>query len=62
LEARIKVLDSLILNTPGMFYNGRPDWTTEIITQSGEISGYSVDEFNSGKINWMDIIHHEDKD
>jgi len=61
-EARIKVLDSLISNTPGMLYSGRPDWKTEIITRSEEISGYSVDEFNSGKINWMDIVPHEKKE
>ena len=62
LEDRIRSLNSFILNSPGMVYSARPDWTTEVITKSEDVSGYSIDEFNSGKINWMDIIHPEDKD
>ncbi len=53
---------TLVRNIPGMVYRGRADWSTEIISNSEDICGYSQEEFDSGKINWLDIIHPDDKD
>lgn len=49
-------------NIPGMIYRGNPDWSAEILQNSEAVSGYSIDEFNSQKINWVDLIHPDDKD
>ncbi|HLC47262.1 MAG TPA: PAS domain S-box protein [Candidatus Nanoarchaeia archaeon] len=54
-------LDNLVTNVPGMIYIGNPDWSAEIISGSEEICGYSPEEFNEGKVNWLDLIHTEDK-
>ena len=51
----------LARDIPGMAYKGRADWTTSVIFNSEVISGYTPDEFNSDKANWLDIIHSEDK-
>jgi len=40
----------------------RPDRSTEIISGSEELCGYSEEEFNSGRVNWLDLIHPEDRD
>ena len=53
---------TLSQNIPGMVFRGRPDWSTEIISNSEPISGYSAEDFNSGKLNWLDIIHPDDKE
>jgi PAS domain S-box-containing protein len=53
---------TLSQNIPGMVYRGRPDWSTEIISNSESISGYAAQEFNSGKSNWLDIIHPDDRE
>nr|MBC8229050.1 PAS domain S-box protein [bacterium] len=57
-EEKYRTLSS---NIPGMIYRGRPDWSTEIITNSEMVCGYSVDEFNTQKVNWLDLIHPDDK-
>ena len=49
-------------NIPGMVYKGRSDWSTEIVSNSKQISGYDVEEFNSKKILWPDLIVKEDKE
>ncbi len=53
---------SLCQNIPGLIYRARPDWSTEIISNSKNICGYSIEEFNSGRVNWLDIIHPDDKE
>lgn len=52
---------TLIKNIPGMVYRGNPDWTTNFISHSEVISGYRDDEFMSHKLNWIDLIHPDDK-
>jgi PAS domain S-box-containing protein len=47
---------------PGMVYSAIPDWATKVINQSEMLCGYSPEEFNSQKINWLDIIHPDDKE
>lgn len=61
LEKQLKNFHSLLNNISGLVYRAKPDWTTEIITQSEPISGYSTSEFNNRKVNWVDIIHPDDK-
>lgn len=53
---------TLSTNIPGMIYRGKPDWSTEIVTQSENVCGYSLEEFNSGKVNWANIIMPDDKE
>lgn len=48
-------------NIPGMVYSGRADWSVEFVSKSEEICGYSEEELLTGAVNWMDIIHPEDR-
>ncbi|MBC8439342.1 MAG: PAS domain S-box protein, partial [Deltaproteobacteria bacterium] len=52
---------TVISNIPGMVYRGNSDWSTTIISNSEIVCGYSIEEFNTKKINWMDLIHPDDK-
>ena len=57
-----KKYKSLIHNIPGMIYIGNPDWSTDIIAHSEGICGYSIEEFNTQSVNWINIIHPDDKE
>ena len=48
-------------NIPGMIYRAKPDWSTEIVSNSDVVCGYSVEELNSGEVNWLGLIHPDDK-
>jgi PAS domain S-box-containing protein len=52
---------SLISNILGMVYRAESDWRTEIISNSEAVCGYSPDDINSGKVNWLELIHPDDK-
>ena len=52
---------SLLQNIPGMVYRAQPDWSTEIIANSKSVCGYTIQEFDSRRVNWLDIIHPDDK-
>ncbi|HUT31112.1 MAG TPA: PAS domain S-box protein [Sedimentisphaerales bacterium] len=52
---------TLTHNIPGMVYTGNPDWSTTVVSNSEAVSGYSVDDFNSRKVNWLDLIHPDDR-
>ncbi len=52
---------TLSKNIPGMVYRAKTDWSTEIITNSYDLCGYSIEEFDSQEINWFEIIHPDDK-
>jgi PAS domain S-box-containing protein len=52
---------TLTSNIPGMVYRAKPDWSIEIIAHSEKLCGYSADEFKNQKINWLDLIHPDDK-
>jgi PAS domain S-box-containing protein len=60
LESEEKYHD-VTFNIHGMIYRGKPDWSTEIILNSEKVCGYLVDEFKTQKINWMDLIHPDDR-
>ncbi len=53
---------SLSSNIPGMIYQGRGDWSTKTISNSEMVCGYSVDEFNTQKVKWLNLIHPDDKE
>jgi len=48
-------------NIPGMTYRAGIDWSTEMVTNLEEVSGYSNDEWDSQKMNWVNLIHPDDK-
>jgi PAS domain S-box-containing protein len=51
----------LIKNLPSIVYKGYKDWSVEFFDRKIELlTGYDVDEYNSGKIKWYDIIVKED--
>ena len=51
----------LIKNLPSIVYKGYKDWSVEFFDRKIELlTGYDVDEFNSGRIKWYDIIIKED--
>jgi len=52
---------TLTHNIPGMVYTGNPDWSTTVVSNSQAVCGYSVEEFNARKINWLDVIHPDDR-
>ncbi len=52
---------ALCHNIPGMVYRGRHDWSTDIISNSEAVCGYSNHEFRPGQIKWLDIVHPDDK-
>jgi PAS domain S-box-containing protein len=52
---------SLFSNLPGMVYRANLDWTTQIISNSQQICGYSIKEFDSHEVNWMKLIHPDDR-
>jgi PAS domain S-box-containing protein len=51
----------LMKNLPGVVYRGYRDWSVEFIDKKIEqLTGYTVEEFNSRQIIWSDIIFQED--
>ena len=51
----------LIQKIPSVVYKGYNDWSVEFFDKKIELlTGYAVDEFNSGRIKWSDIIDKED--
>ena len=52
---------SFFTNIPGMIYQAGADWLTDIVSNSEMVCGYSIDEFVSRKVNWLDLIHPDDK-
>ncbi|MEE8553681.1 MAG: PAS domain-containing protein, partial [Desulfobacterales bacterium] len=57
-EAKYRLL---IKNLPSVVYKGYKDWSVEFIGRKLEmLMGYDVDEFNSRRMKWSDIIVKED--
>ena len=52
---------SLIKNIPSIVYKGYKDWSVDFFDKKIEsITGYSVEDFNSRKLKWIDVIVEED--
>jgi PAS domain S-box-containing protein len=55
-------LMSLMNNVPGAVYRGLPDWTIPVMGANiGEITGYSSEDFSSGRKRWYEIVHPDDQ-
>ncbi len=53
---------SLVTNIPGMVYRALPDWTTEIVSGSEEIIGYSAADLGSQGGKWLELILPSDSE
>jgi two-component system cell cycle sensor histidine kinase/response regulator CckA len=53
---------SLCQNIPGMVYRARSNWSTEIISNSRNVCGYTIEDFDSGRVNWLNLIHPDDRE
>lgn len=60
LENKKKIY-AFTYNIPGMIYRGNKDWTVNIISNSEMICGYPKEDFLQKKINWIDLIHPDDR-
>jgi PAS domain S-box-containing protein len=51
----------LVQNLPSIVYKGYKDWSVEFFdTKIKRFTGYDVDDFNSRRMKWIDIIIEED--
>ncbi len=51
----------LVKNIPSIVYKGYKDWSVDFFDEKIEsLTGYDVDEFNSRRMKWIDIIVEED--
>ncbi len=51
----------LIKNLPGVVYRGYRDWSVQFLDSSiEELTGYNLNEFNSRKMKWSEVIVEED--
>jgi len=62
LKKSERVYKTLCNNIPGMVYRATPDWLTEIVTNSEVVCNYCPEDINSKKVNWIDIIHPDDRE
>ena len=61
LREREEKYRTLCCNIPGIIYRAKIDWSVEIISNSETVCGYSFEEFSSGKVNWLGLIHPDDR-
>ena len=51
----------LVNNIPGFVYKGYKDWSVDFYDEKIELlTGYDLDDFNSRRMKWIDIIVEED--
>jgi PAS domain-containing protein len=51
----------LVKNLPGVLYKGYKDWSVEFFDRKIEsLTGYDVNEFNTRKLKWFDLVIEED--
>ncbi len=62
LEEKESLYWSLIKNMQGMVYRGKSDWSVEIVSGSEEICGYTGKDFLMHTVNWLDLIHPDDRE
>ncbi|MDC0719975.1 ATP-binding protein [Nannocystis bainbridge] len=58
-------LQTLLANLPGVVYRCANDeeWSMQFISEGCyDLTGYSPEEFTSGRVNFLGLIHHEDRD
>ena len=60
-EEEYKSLSSLLHNVPGVVYRGYPDWSVSFMGgELRKVTGYSSEDFVSGRYCWKNIIHPGD--
>jgi PAS domain S-box-containing protein len=51
----------LLMNLPGIVYRGFKDWSVEFIDEKIKLlTGYTMEEFNSKRVKWSDLIIEQD--
>jgi PAS domain S-box-containing protein len=51
----------LVGNIPAVVFRGYADWSVEVFDDKvEELTGYSKEDFNSGRLRWLDLILPED--
>jgi len=61
LQASEQKYRLLLNNLPSIVYKGYKDWSVEFFDEKIErLTGYASEEFNFGRIKWIDIIAKED--
>jgi len=64
LEAREREMAALLASLPGMAFRCAPDppWDDEFLSEGvKELTGYEVEDLTTGVIDWVDIIHPDDR-
>ncbi len=66
LAERTRKLETLIENLPGIVYrcDNEPGWPMEYVEgECPEITGYSCDDIEDGRVSWgEDVVHPDDRD
>ena len=58
-------LQTLLANLPGVVYRcaNDPEWSMQFISEGCyDLTGYAPDEFTSGRVQLIGLVHHEDRD
>jgi PAS domain S-box-containing protein len=50
------------MNVPGMTFRAKSNWSAEVVTNSERVSGYKSAEMMSSSMNWLDLIHPDDRE
>lgn len=60
----VGVLEQIVKRSPSIAFRLRvePGWSVEFVSENVSQLGYSRDEFLSGRINLVDIVHPEDRE
>ena len=66
-EAALRASESkyrlLVGNIPAVVFRGYVDWSIEVFDDKiEELTGYSKEDFNSGRLRWIEIILPEDRE
>ena len=61
--ARLEELEQLINHSPAVVFQWPilPDWPVEFVSENVRLFGYTPDDFYSGRIAFLDIIHQDDR-
>ena len=61
----LRIAEEIIERSPSIALRATrksAQWSTSFITRNISIYGYDSNDFLSGKLNWIDIVHPDDKD
>ena len=52
---------NLLYSLPGMIYRYFPDWSTDVLINAEQLTGYSSSEINAMPSRWLDLVHEDDR-